>query len=147
VFNRLSWAAGFVVLLVTAADAKPVCVACATPDATYACALARDSKLDQIADEPRVVETVCLKVLKKSGKHASCKVVKDDTAGCDGAVREIGAKEYLAALSDSDGSTKVEGLLPGAARVTGESLGKAGDAISGSAKSTWNCISSFFKDC
>jgi len=140
-------AAGLLLGTLPAAGAAPICVACSQPDAAYPCALAQDGRLERVADEPRAVEAVCLKVLKKAGQHGSCRVVRDDVTRCSGAVREVSAQEYLAALADSDGSTQTEGVIPGAARVATETLGKAGEAISGSAKSTWSCLSSLFTDC
>lgn len=146
--RRIAGVGIFLALLSAAAAAEPVCVACSEPNAAYPCTLAQDSRLERAAREPRAVEAVCLKVLKKTGQHGSCRVVRGgDAAACTGSVREITAHEYVAALSDSDGSGQTEGLLPGAARTATESLGNAGAAISGSAKNTWGCLSSFFTDC
>ncbi len=147
-FLRSVSALGLIVGFTGSAGADPICVVCAGPDATYQCSLADDKKLAGITVPPKAIEAVCIKVLAKTGKHQSCQAIAaaKDTA-CDGAVRELSAKDYLAALSESDGSSKVEGLLPGAARVTTEGLAKTGEVISGSAKSTWHCLASLFTDC
>jgi len=137
----------FLLLITEPAWAEPICVACSAPDAVYPCALAHDGRLDRAANTPRAVEAVCLKVLKKTGQHKACRVVPSTTSGCSGTPREISAQDYFAALSDSDTPSTVEGLLPGAARTAQESLSKAGDAIKGSAQSTWGCLSSLFANC
>ncbi len=146
---RFAAAASLFLSSVAAASAGEACVACAEPDLTYRCSLERSGELKDLADKDTVVGQVCTKVLARLGGHARCTVVTSE-APCPGQARVLGVSDYVAVIGGADGTTpntKVEGLIPGTARVATEGLQKTGEAISGTAKSTWDCVTSLFANC
>jgi hypothetical protein len=132
------------------AAAAEVCVACVSPDITYRCAVEKAEKLEQLPEGQRVLERICTKMLAKSGSHAKCAVSREAPA-CTGDLKTIGVaelKDAIAAASiNTNSDSKVEGLLPGAYRVTTEGLQKTGEAIGGGAKTAWDCVASLFSEC
>jgi hypothetical protein len=147
---RLIGFTAFLIASVSAVAAAEVCVACAGPDVTYRCTVEKSEKIEQMPDAQRVLEQVCTKILAKTGSHAKCDVNRDK-AECPGDPKVIGVAELKEALAISRESktsdSKVEGLLPGAARVTTEGLQKTGEAIGGGAKTAWDCVTSLFSAC
>lgn len=125
-------------------------MACVSPDVTYRCAVEKAEKLEQLPEGQRAVERICTTLLAKSGSHAKC-AVNRETAACPGDLKTIGKSELkdaiAAASSNSNSDSKVEGLLPGAYRVTTEGLQKTGEAIGGGAKTAWDCVASLFSAC
>ncbi len=92
----------------------------------------------KIPDAQRVVEQACTKILVKTGSHAKCDInrAKAECPGPEDLIGLADVKEALAKRNESKTDSKVEGLLPGAARVTTEGLQKTGEA----AKSAWDCV-------
>src|ERR1700754_4245205 len=80
-----------------------VCVACASPDITYRCAVEKAEKLEQLPDSQRVVERICTKILEKSGSHAKCTVNREGPA-CNGDLKTIGVAELKDALAAASSS-------------------------------------------
>lgn len=147
---RLIGLVAFIAASASAVGAAEVCVACVGPDVTYRCTVEKSEKIEQMPDAQRVLEQVCTKILTKTGSHAKCDVNRDK-ANCPGNPKTIGLAELKDALATrNEGKTadsKVEGLLPGAARVTTEGLQKSGEAISSGAKTAWDCVISLFGAC
>jgi hypothetical protein len=147
---RLIGFAIFLAASASAVSAAEVCVACAGPDVTYRCTVEKSEKIEKLPDAQRVLEQVCTKILAKNGNHAKCDVNRNK-AECPGDPKVIGLAELKDALAKSNESktadSKVEGLLPGAARVTTEGLQKSGEAISSGAKTAWDCVISLFGEC
>lgn len=131
------------------AAAGDICISCQGPAATYTCTIEKSEKIDQFPDAQRFLERVCKKALTKKGKHEKCEVLRS-ASPCQGAIVSLGKSDLKDALikGDTDGSSsKVEGLLPGAQRMATEGLEKTGEAIKGSAKTTWDCVLSLFTAC
>lgn len=142
---RLIGFMAFMAASVTAVAAAEVCVACTGPDVTYRCSVEKSDKIEKLPDAQRLLEQACTKILAKTGSHAKCDVNRDK-AECPGAPKMIGLAELKEALAkNNEGKTdsKVEGLLPGAARVTTEGLQKTGEA----AKTAWDCVVTLFSAC
>ncbi len=149
-----SWALlrGFALVAApTAVAAGEACIPCTGPAATYRCALEEGGKLDKIAGGDKALTQICVKVLTKTGPHEKCEAVGADEKSCAGATQKIiTLTDVQQALAGGDGyapDTKVEGVVPGATRVASESLQTAGDAISASARKSWDCVTSLFMDC
>jgi hypothetical protein len=139
---RLIGLTAFLTASTSAFAAVEVCVACAGPEVTYRCTVEKSEKIEKFPDAQRVVEQACTKILVKTGSHAKCDINRAK-AECPGDLKTIGladVKEALAKRNESKTDSKVEGLLPGAARVTTEGLQKTGEA----AKSAWDCVLSIF---
>ena len=99
----------------------------------------------------KALAEICAKVLSKTGSHERCEAGGSDAKTCAGAPRKVVTlTDFQAALAGGEGyapDTKVEGVIPGATRVATESLESAGSAISSSARKSWDCVASLFKDC
>ena len=139
------------IALPTAAMAGEVCIPCTGPAATYRCALEEGGKLDKVAGGDKALAQICIKILTKTGPHEKCDTDGADEKACAGATRKVVTlTDFQQALAGGQGyapDTKVEGVIPGATRVATESLENAGSAISTSARKSWDCVASLFKDC
>jgi hypothetical protein len=139
------------VALPSAATAGEACIPCTGPAATYRCAVEEGGRLDKISGGDKALAQICIKVLTKTGPHEKCEAGGADEKTCAGGTpKVITLTEFQQALAGGDGyapDTKVEGVIPGATRVATESLENAGSAISTSARKSWDCVASLFKDC
>ena len=130
------------------AGAGEVCVSCLEPTATYRCTFDQERKLERLPYADDVLQHVCLKVLAKAGGHARCNINRQAVI-CDGIPKTVTLTDYEQAVAGggSDAPTKVEGLGSRAAQSMTEQLKKAGDAVGGTVKKSWTCLSSLFKEC
>lgn len=147
---RMVWSLALLLASAAGVASAEVCVACVSPDVTYRCTIEKSEKLEKLPDGQRVVERICAKMLEKSGNHTKCDVSRTEAA-CPGDLKTIGIADVkdaiAAAASDGSSDSKVEGLLPGAYRMTAEGLKKTGEVIGGSVKTAWDCVASLFSAC
>jgi hypothetical protein len=75
---------------------------------------------------------ICENVLQRAGPHASCKLVPQGPAPCNGVPRTVTVADYQRLVVSDGHSTYQPGVLEKAQRgVT----------------STWDCLTSFFGKC
>lgn len=147
------------------AGAEEICIVCEEPRTIYRCA-AQDGVTR--AGDVRL-GLACITEIARSGGHSSCSVSRRQPGTCQGALRSVAVgglppavlgpppKEAAAPAmppqAGPESKTKsgppatVAELAKRTAETSKEQLKKAGDGVSGAAKKTWRCLSTFFKDC
>jgi hypothetical protein len=170
----LAAGAVFAVALGQEARAQEVCVQCDGPLATYRCQIADLDKVGQFRGRDRAIEYVCITELARQGRHDRCRVARDFGNVCLGDQRrlswsaranDVEAKGAPAPDGAQGSSENVESEKSGpprtlvevarntveqskkTAKSAGEKIEKAGDAVGGAVKKTWNCLVSFFSVC
>jgi hypothetical protein len=168
------------------AAAAEVCVMCSGPEETYRCTIDQAAKIERFRNSERVLQYLCIAELAKVGGHAKCRVSRDANDFCSGVVRTIRLTDLAAALpssSDAPPHLTVDGpeaapepvepgppktveelarrttqvssqqwkkagdAVTGTAKSAGTQLERAGDAIGGAVRKTWLCLTSLFNDC
>lgn len=169
-------AASAVALVSSVAAAQEVCVACKGPDRGYRCAIKEGDRVKQVRGAQRALEFLCLSELSRVGGHESCRLSTGYQGPCIGQLHEIDvsqvAKDAIvigrppaAGEGSADGAAVAAPAKKGPpetleqlARETvakskdqisnaDESVRKAGGAVTGAVKQTWECITSLFKRC
>lgn len=161
----------------TGAFGQEYCVGCSGPDATYRCVidkavpsgmplkmlcisvLARDGDHSTCAVRTgtvfecvgpiRRVDAATATVVKAVDPAVSnSQTARTETTTAGGAPKDAIAKSPrpLAAPANATPQT-VEELAKDMTKSSGDALGKAGDAIAGTTKKAWGCLTSFFKSC
>lgn len=163
--------AGAGVALALPAAAQDVCIVCQDPNVTYRCA-SQDASVR--AGDVRLAFS-CITELAKSGGHSSCSVSRKQTGACEGVPKTVGVigpdtpavigrpaaptapdpaapasppatAEQKSKKKDGPPDTVAE-LAKRTAESSKEQLKKAGEGVTGAAKKSWRCLTSFFKDC
>ncbi len=154
--------------LVSVVSAQEYCVACSEPAAVYRCVI---DGVNPGLGQPLTM--VCLTRMAAEGGHASCAVRTGTVFECAGPIRRVRAAAVDPQPAGStaqsgraqpqnsraaDGAAGPPPTEPGAPKTVEEmaqrmaksapdDVSKAGNAISNAAKSSWRCLSSFFKAC
>lgn len=90
---------GAALLVSLSAAQADICVSCAGPAATYDCTVKKADQIEGLAGA-KTVNKICIKVLKRTGSHASCEVV--EATSCPGSPKTIGWREVKEALASAD---------------------------------------------
>ena len=176
-FTRGSTSAGVVLalLLSTAgARAQSLCVDCAGPDRTYSCTVKDSERVAGVRGSGRALEFICISELARMGGHQNCRVSTTYAGPCIGQPQEIdlakvgsetvvigkppeqpegaggatvvptkkGPPQTLEELARETMSKSKEQMAE-----TDEKMRKAGDAVGGAVKKTWDCLASLFSRC
>lgn len=162
--------AGACLMVATPAVSQDICIVCEEPKATYRCA-PQDGSVR--AGDVRLAFS-CITELARTGGHSSCGVSRKQAGPCDGPLRTVSVigPELPVVMgrppeADAGGipaspvpppvpakaekkpgppDTVVE-LAKRTADSSKEQLKKAGDGVTGAAKKSWRCLTSFFKEC
>ncbi len=129
--RRLFAFAFAVASLIAPARAAELCIACEGPVATYRCSVEQPSEKFDLGSA--LEQQMCSKVMEKKGAHAKCHVATIPEGGtCDGPARTATVSEYQQATAGAGESTYEPGVFEVARR---------------NVHSTWQCVTSGFKDC
>lgn len=159
------------------AMAQGVCVECKAPDQTYRCTIKDSDKVQNVRGAGRAIEYVCMTELARLGSHQSCRVSTTYSGPCIGAAQELDLAKLSLPAAPASGQAAADGKAPSSeapepqpansgppktleelARNTmtkskeqisaaDESMRKAGGAVEGTLKKTWNCVTSLFSRC
>ncbi len=157
--------------------AQGVCVECKGPDQTYRCTIKDSEKVQNVRGIGRAAEYVCMTELARLGSHQSCRVSTAYSGPCIGVAQELdlaklaipeapaadqaakdGKSQSSEAPQPKPADTGPPKTLEELARNTmskskeqisaaDESMRKAGGAVEGTLKKTWNCVASLFSRC
>ena len=161
-------------LAASAAQAQSVCVDCANPGRTYSCTVKNSERVAGIRNSGRALEFVCISELARMGGHETCRVSTAYAGPCIGQPQEIDMAKVgsdavvIGKPSDQPGGAPGAPVVPvrkGPPQTleelaretmskskeqiaeTDEKLRKAGDAVGGAVKKTWDCLTSLFNRC
>lgn len=170
-FGALSMLAG------GAASAQSVCVECREPEKSYRCTIKGSEKVQNVKGSSRAIEFVCISEIARARGHQSCRVSTGYAGPCIGEHHEVDiarpAGDSAAAASpeksagessaksEQQAQPKPKGppqTLEELARDTmskskeqmtaaDEGMRKAGSAVTGTLKKTWDCMASLFSRC
>ena len=154
------------------APRQGLCVSCSGPDAEYVCEVAsEDGKV--IAQQ--ATQLYCITRLAKDGAHQSCVVRRDQQAACTGIEKRYSydaavlgpllspepktdpvanppnenktvAKKTEPKTVVEAGERAVDASKQGI-KTLGSTVKDGADKTKNAAKSTWQCLTSLFKDC
>ena len=175
--TRGSTSASVVLALLMAsasARAQSLCVDCAGPDRTYNCTVKDSARVAGMRGSGRALEFVCISELARMGGHQNCRVSTTYAGPCMGQSQEIdlakvGRESVVIGKppeqpEGAGGATVVpatkgppqtleelarETMSKSKAQMaeTDEKIRKAGDAVGGAFKKTWDCLASLFSRC
>jgi|LNFM01.2.fsa_nt_gb hypothetical protein len=159
------------------AIAQGVCVECKSPDQTYRCSIKDSEKVQNVRGVGRATEYVCMTELARLGSHQSCRVSTSYSGPCIGIAQELDLAKLTPATTPSPGQMAPDGKplsseapLPQPAKTgppktleelarntvskskeqisaADESMRKAGGAVEGTLKKSWDCVVSLFSRC
>lgn len=165
------------VLLPGSAAGQGVCVSCVGPDRDYRCTVKDSEKVQHVRGSGRAIDFVCISEIARSGGHQSCKVGTGYSGPCIGQHFEIDVGKMAAGDGTKEkATTETADQTPSATAnkapppqgppqtleelardamskskdqisAADKGLRKAGDAVGGSLKKTWDCVASFFSRC
>lgn len=154
-------------LVLPAAAAEEVCVACTAPSAIYRCTVDEAGKLEGHRFGKRVLQLACITELAKAGGHEQCLVKRTGSDSCFGFRRSVSLAASLDALAaraetevveepigepepvvvekpKASGPPKtVEELARRTTDASKKQLKKTGNAV----EKGWSCLTSLFQDC
>lgn len=165
--------AAFLIVALASGNAagQGICVECKGPDQTYRCTIKDSEKVQHVRGASRATEFVCITEIARSGGHQSCRVGSGYSGPCIGQNHEIDLSKLPPAsttshpvpdaLADEKPGASATGppqTLEELARNTmskskeqigaaDESVRKAGGAVGGTFKKTWDCVASLFSRC
>ncbi len=159
----------------SSAAAQNVCVECRDPERSYRCSVKDADKAQNVRGIGRALEYVCITEIARAGNHQSCRVSTGYSGPCIGHPHEIDlaklGAEPPAQNAEQAAPPGQAGAAPQATPVKGppqtldelaretfakskeqisaadEKMRKAGDAVGGSLKRTWDCVASMFSRC
>ena len=158
----------------TTASAQGVCVECQEPDRNYRCTVKDAERVQHIRSSGRALEYLCISDLARAGGHKTCRVNTSYSGPCIGHHHEIdlakaapdgvvigkppeqegaavpppatpakkGPPQTLEELARDTMSKSKEQISEADQKVR-----KAGDAVGGAMKKTWDCLTSLFNRC
>lgn len=161
----------------SAAMAQEICVSCKEPDRGYRCSVKDSEKVKNVRGSRRAIEFLCVSEIARAGGHRSCSVGSNFSGPCIGQDIEVdlakaapdGQAELGVDPDRPEGGSPAPGARQAApsgppqtleelARDTmskskeqisaaDEKMRKAGDAVGGTMKKTWDCLASLFSRC
>lgn len=169
-------AAGLV-LAATPAAGQSLCVECLGPDRSYSCSIKDSERAQNVRGAQRAQEFVCISEIARVGGHRSCRVSTSYSGPCMGQPMELDLAKIgtdavvIGRPPEGEPGGNAAGVpaatpvkkgppqtLEELARQTvakskeqmnaaDDGVKKAGDAVGGAMKKTWDCVTSLFNRC
>jgi hypothetical protein len=110
-------------ILAASATTSPagLCVSCTGPNVTYDCTVKNADSIESLAGD-KALRKICTKVLKKTEKHASCRVINVPAGKCTGVARTVGWGDVKKAATGGSDAAKATAKPPAA---TGQDAAKS----------------------
>jgi hypothetical protein len=165
-----------VTMIALPAASQSLCVECQGPDRSYSCSIKDGEKVQAFRSGKRAREFLCISETARTGGHQSCRITTSYSGPCMGQPFEIdlaklggdavvigpgisGTGQPGGAQPQSSPPTKeppqtLEELARQTMAKSKEQMSeadkgvkKAGDAVGGAVKKTWDCMTSLFQRC